>query len=82
MATETNDIDLYEIDVLARHANGRQISGQITIWCDCNANSSKSVIPSDSGKSFLCILKSSKVSFFNFKTCKHGAFKSTFFFYS
>nr|CDP94279.1 Bm9538, isoform a [Brugia malayi] len=60
LATETNDIDLYEIDVLARHANGRQISGQITIWCDCNANSSKSVIPSDSGKSFLCILKSSK----------------------
>ncbi|VDM10496.1 unnamed protein product [Wuchereria bancrofti] len=77
LAKETDDSDLYEIDVLARHTNGRQISGQITIWCDCNANSSKSVIPSDSGKSFLCLLKSSKVSFFNFKASKYGAFKSS-----
>ncbi|EFO28383.1 hypothetical protein LOAG_00115 [Loa loa] len=60
LARETDDLDLYEIDVLARYANGRQISGKVSIWCDCDANNNKSVISSDSGKSFLCILKSSK----------------------
>ncbi|KAL3989952.1 MG2 domain family protein [Acanthocheilonema viteae] len=60
LAKETGDLDLYEIDVLARHANGRQISGQVMIWCDCDGNSSHSVISSDSLKSFQCILKSSK----------------------
>ncbi|OZC10195.1 hypothetical protein X798_02785 [Onchocerca flexuosa] len=65
LAKESDDFDLYEIDVLARYANGQRISGQVSIWCDCSANSSQSAISVDSGKSFLCILKSSKVSFFS-----------------
>ncbi|VDP13487.1 unnamed protein product [Onchocerca flexuosa] len=60
LAKESDDFDLYEIDVLARYANGQRISGQVSIWCDCSANSSQSAISVDSGKSFLCILKSSK----------------------
>ncbi|VDN06325.1 unnamed protein product [Thelazia callipaeda] len=60
MAKETDDITVFELDVLARHANGRAISGQITVLCDCNANKIRSSIPSDSRKFSLCILHSGK----------------------
>ncbi|VDK76199.1 unnamed protein product [Litomosoides sigmodontis] len=60
LAKETGDLDLYEVDVLARYANGRPISGQVSIWCDCDGKGNQTAIPSDSGKLFLCILKSSK----------------------
>uniref|UniRef100_A0A915PL88 Macroglobulin domain-containing protein n=1 Tax=Setaria digitata TaxID=48799 RepID=A0A915PL88_9BILA len=74
LAKETDDIYLYEMDVLARHANGRPVSGQISIWCDCDVNNSNSAILSDfkdSGKLFKCILKSAKNSKPNSKNESH-----------
>ncbi|KAM3728491.1 Poly [ADP-ribose] polymerase tankyrase-2 [Dirofilaria immitis] len=62
LAKETGDFDLYEIDILARYANGQRVSGQVSIWCNCNANNSAAT-SSNSEKSFLCVLKSSKYVF-------------------
>ncbi|KAM3728473.1 Ophiophagus venom factor [Dirofilaria immitis] len=63
LAKETGDFDLYEIDILARYANGQRVSGQVSIWCNCNANNSAAT-SSNSEKSFLCVLKSSKILLF------------------